>query len=827
MRKHVFLSAFLAVCVWCGLDTAHAQLKSKTNFTLEQELRIEALTDEYVKQGLDVKQARMKAEKEVAPAVVELRISESGLSSSMDHDDWMATTPAAGSIHVDRDADIHAYTPSELVKKILLHSHTPSDEARIQNVTFKGWGGVSSGGNAWNETNTYTNQYGVGNRGLAYFTKGDSNFDIEKGLLLSSGHTWGHEGPNQMTNAFSQGVGADGVSAGSYSTYSSSGINQLNDPDLNTIAYPPPSPHQVSRGSILQFDFQPAISSVSFDYVFGCEEYPEYVHSTFNDVFGFFVTGPYDSPGGGSSPVTLPSLPGKKEKTPYNGSEIAAYNRFNIAQLPNGMPVGVDWVNWGYRNSNTAASWAIPADPGWNTPWDTTGVGAYLFTNNLVNLHATSDPVRKWAFNPQYYRAVYDGDAMMELDGLTIKLTAKADSLIPGKWYHLKLGISQVDQAHGEGVFLADLDLGSPEAGIESNVAKYNWPEANDELGKDQWYAGCPQTLKLKFLPDASNPRTVKLTYIGLTKNYIVGTDGKAIPSEYTLAKNDTVIRIDFMTLTVPDALEGQTGAIVSTIVGGGLDTTDFFTFYNRPTYSVNYVPPTTMFAGKLDLNLKGGSPHLFRSINGGITWENAWTPLTVTQIANFGYKGQIILKEPHSCCDFVIPIEKYEGLATIPRPVNIPFLSDADIYPPSGIHFIDSRKDFTVVIRPTGANAGLIPVLTTNRTAIPDSEGVELKGVENGVYTFVIHYVQEDIKLNVNFISPSATTDADGTEIWGGNGQVHLSSSQAGEVKIYGVSGRQVQAFTLPSAGSSSIALPAGIYVVSLNGKAYRVAVR
>ena len=49
--------------------------------------------------------------------------------------------------------------------------------------------------------------------------------------------------------------------------------------------------------------FEAGGDSIAFNYVFGSDEYLEWVNSSYNDIFAFFlsgpgIVGPYDAPGG-------------------------------------------------------------------------------------------------------------------------------------------------------------------------------------------------------------------------------------------------------------------------------------------------------------------------------------------------------------------------------------------------------------------------------------------------------------------------------------------------------------------------------------------------
>ena len=140
---------------------------------------------------------------------------------------------------------------------------------------------------------------------VTYFDATNTSFPIQRGVLLTTGQGIGAIGPNNAT----------GFTLGGTPMVTS-------DADLNAIAA-----GSVTNGAILEFDFTPTGDTVSFKYVFGSDEYPEYSPSTFNDAFGFFLSGP-----GFAGPYT-------------NGAE-------NIALIP-GTAIPVTINNVGDQSNTT------------------------------------------------------------------------------------------------------------------------------------------------------------------------------------------------------------------------------------------------------------------------------------------------------------------------------------------------------------------------------------------------------------------------------------------------------------------------------------------
>lgn len=98
-----------------------------------------------------------------------------------------------------------------------------------------------------------------------------SNLGIDSGLVMTTGELVGINGPVGPNNS-----GSSGTDNG-----------EPNDPDLDIVAG-----IGTFNAAVLEFDFIPTGDTLRFNYVFGSEEYMEFVNAGVNDAFGFFLSGP-------------------------------------------------------------------------------------------------------------------------------------------------------------------------------------------------------------------------------------------------------------------------------------------------------------------------------------------------------------------------------------------------------------------------------------------------------------------------------------------------------------------------------------------------------
>lgn len=176
--------------------------------------------------------------------------------------------------------------------------------------------------------------------------------------------------------------------------------SSLSDPDLSAL-----TSNTIKNGSIIEFDFVPDGDTLSFSYIFASSEYSSFTCTRYNDVFGFFISGP-----GISGPFSN--------------------NAQNIATVPgsNNIPVAVNTVNSGVNSDLN--NYCHNADPNWQS-------NSSFFTTSYNTVYSNSNLSSSSYFN-----------------GSTIELTANA-KVQCGETYHIKLAITNTyDQAFDSGVFL-------------------------------------------------------------------------------------------------------------------------------------------------------------------------------------------------------------------------------------------------------------------------------------------------------------------------------------------------------------------------------------
>ncbi|NDD36365.1 MAG: hypothetical protein EBZ26_08690, partial [Flavobacteriia bacterium] len=239
------------------------------------------------------------------------------------------------------------------------------------------------GQNGFNLTQPNTTQIG-------YFQANDTTFPVQSGIVMVAAQQ-------------SSDVIASSPGTGNNTTFTDSELASV----LSTLGS---TGYAIKDMVSIEFSFIAQSDSIKFNYCFGSHEYDGYTCSSFNDVFGFFLEGPYID--GVSAPT--------------NGSIVK-----NIATIPGTtVPIAVNTINSGSPSGSYPASNCSSANP------------------NFV-AHSV------------YYNS--SNGSIVTLDGYTDKFTAQAQVQCGG-WYTIRLKLANVsDAALSSAVFLEENSLKGPE----------------------------------------------------------------------------------------------------------------------------------------------------------------------------------------------------------------------------------------------------------------------------------------------------------------------------------------------------------------------------
>ena len=281
---------------------------------------------------------------------------------------------------------------------------------------------------------------------IGSFDAENTNIAIADGIMLATGDIDVAIGPNDAGGA---GLGG--------------GNNGAGDLDLTAL-----STFNTNDAAILEFDFVPTGDSLIFNYIFGSEEYNEYVCGSVNDAFGFFLSGP--------------GIVG-----PFSDNAV------NLAVIPNPVfagetiPVTINSVNNGNAGTNGTA----------------------------LNCNQVSE---QWNLNTEYYvdNANNNDASSVQLDGFTVILTAAAQVQC-GQTYHIKIAIADAgDTAFDSAVFLEGGSFASNGANIQASASIGGAPVF---LGDTIVVEGCNEAAFTVIRPLSDVTDTLELIVYGTAES--------------------------------------------------------------------------------------------------------------------------------------------------------------------------------------------------------------------------------------------------------------------------------------------------------------------
>ncbi len=383
-----------------------------------------------------------------------------------------------------------------------------------------------------------------------FFDGTNTNLDLSSGFAMCTG------GIDMLT-----GLGANTQGTGS-------------DPDLVTqLQLVNSASTTVNNVIVLEFDFEPNSDQIAFQYVFGSEEYPGYTCSDFNDIFGFFLSGPGINGPFSNNGINLAMIPDPNNPGSYTDT-----------------PVMINSINSGVSSSGNNGP-CDDIDENWQDY-------AVFFTNN-------------------------PNEETVNMPGFTVPLTATS-SVIPCETYHIKLALANVsDQALQSAVFLLENSFSSTGTFIESSSDYGPW-SGNDTTLVEGCFDG-----ELTF----GLTETIQTDYV---IDFVVGgtategVDFETMGSQAIISAGDLLTSIPLVPFYDGIVEGNESLSVFATVTDGCAEEEMEFNFLivDRMPMYMDSLPDTAFCPGDLAItinpSISGGiQPMSYQWLYNGATYSN------------------------------------------------------------------------------------------------------------------------------------------------------------------------------------------------------------
>lgn len=309
--------------------------------------------------------------------------------------------------------------------------------------------------------------YGDSTKQLGFFKGSGTVVGLDSGIVLTTRNITGIPLGGNNGSAIPVGPNSGGFGPSWMGTSSNNNLLTVSASVPGLLGQSFATPNVVNDAAVLSFNFVPSSDTVEFNYVFASQEWNTYPCTKFNDMFGFFVSGPG-----------------------INGT-------FNS---PPGFP-------------NQAVNVAT-----------FTGASGTTLPITVSSIHPAGSPScsPSTALNANYFKSNMPTNVDIKFNGMTKKMTARF-KVTPCDTYNIALAIAHAqDRTLQSAVFIEAKSFGGKK--VEVNAK----PKFNMKANDSTLYEGCGNVeLEFKRFASLSGSAVVKFNVSGQAIN---GTDYAQIP---------------------------------------------------------------------------------------------------------------------------------------------------------------------------------------------------------------------------------------------------------------------------------------------------------